>query len=249
MVSAPTTCTPATITVNAYEATYTCNSNETLQNGVCVSQCPAGTYPNGEICLPDEQVVATPSSIKCVATPYLSGNKWLCDSQEDADELLNDPSKTTTYVGAADQVCVADDPTTGMYFCQSGADAKSNNGTLAMMRKDYKSTCAGVKKNYMDLSNNLTSLLLIQSGMNNGSTQLTSAQTALTSIYTQLNCASPPNAQVTALCTQIQAGAAAIGTDSSNISSVLSSITTPIQSAISSRDSLLASIKNFQCSL
>jgi len=85
--------------------------------------------------------------------------------------------------------------------------------------------------------------------MSNGSTQLTTAQTALRSIYSQLNCASPPNAKVTALCNQIQAGATAIGLDTTNINNILMNITVPIQAALSSRSSLLASIKNFQCPL
>ena len=85
--------------------------------------------------------------------------------------------------------------------------------------------------------------------MSNGATQLTTAQTALRSIYSQLNCASPPNAQVTTLCNQIQAGATAIGQDSTDINSVLMNITMPIQAAMASRSSLLASIKNFQCDL
>ena len=248
-VSSQESCTPPTITRSNYPAKYSCNKNETLQNGTCVSKCPEGTYPSGELCVANEQVVPAPASIKCTSTPYLSGKKWLCDTQVDAEALLQNPSPTTTYVGAADQLCVSDDPTTGMYFCQSGAEAKDNSEDVNNMRSNYMKTCAAVTKNYLDLSGTITSLMLIQDGMSNGTTQLTSAQTALRSIYAQLNCSSPPNARVTALCNQIQAGAAAIGQDSTDVNNVLMNITMPIQAALASRSSLLASITNFQCPL
>jgi hypothetical protein len=166
-----------------------------------------------------------------------------------AAELLKKPTPTTSYVDPNDQVCVADDPTTNMYYCESGADARANTDLIGTIRTNYKATCANVKKNYMDLSNNITSLLLIQSGMTTGKDQLAAAKTSLDGIYTRLNCANPSSAQVTAICTRIQAGATAIGTDSTDIGSVLAKITGPIQDAMTNRDSLLASIKNFQCSL
>jgi hypothetical protein len=248
-ISSQTSCTPPTTTRTNYAAKYSCNKNETLENGACLSKCAEGSYPNGELCMASEQIVPAPSSIKCTSTPYLKGKKWMCDTQADLDALLKGPSATTTYVGNADQVCISDDPTTGMYFCESGTDAKNNTGAVDTIRDSYSRTCSSVTKNYLDLSGSLTSLILIQSGMSNGSTQLTTAQTALRSIYSQLNCASPPNAQVTTLCNQIQSAATAIGLDTTNINNILMNITVPIQAALSSRSSLLASIKNFQCPL
>ena len=249
-ISSSTTCVAAPSTTRTgYAATYKCNSNETMLNGVCTTKCPEGTYPDGELCVPEQKVVAIPSTIKCISTAFGSSKKWLCDTEAAAAALLKDPSKTTSYVDPNDQVCIADDPTTNMYYCQSGADAKEKTGFLREIKMDYRATCDNVKKNYFDLSNNLTSLLLIQSGMSTGRDELARAKTALDSIYTQLNCANPASAQVTAICTQIQTGSTAIGIDSNDIGSVITNITAPIQAAISSRDSLLASITNFQCSL
>jgi hypothetical protein len=249
LISSDTTCTAQSTNRTGYPATYKCNSNETLLNGVCTTKCPEGTYPDGELCVPEEKVVPVPSTIKCKSSAFGAGKKWLCDKQEDAAALLIDPSPTTSYVDVNDQVCVAEDPTTSMYYCQSGADAKNKTGFIDKIKIDYKATCDNVKKNYIDLSNNITSLLLIQSGMTTGKDQLASARTALNGIYTKLNCANPTSTQVTAICTQIQSGATAIGTDSTDIGTVLANITTPIQAAMTSRDSLLASITNFQCSL
>jgi hypothetical protein len=249
LVSSETTCVAPSVKRDGYAAGFTCNSNETMLNGICTTKCPEGTYPDGQLCVPEEKIVPAPSTIKCTSSPFGTKKKWLCDKREDAAALLKDPSPTTSYVDVNDQVCVADDPTTSMYYCQSGADAKNNTGFIDKIRIDYRATCDNVKKNYIDLSNNITSLLLIQSGMTTGKDQLASARTALNSIYTKLNCANPASAQVTAICTQIQSGANAIGTDSTDIGSVLTNITGPIQTAMTSRDSLLASITNFQCSL
>ena len=246
-ISSATTCSPQDFTPTGYAAIFTCNSNETLKNGICISKCPEGTFPDGELCVSKIKVITPPSSIKCVSSAFGSFKKWTCDTSAGAAELLKDPSSTTTYVDPADQICIADDSDAGMYYCQSGAEAKEGTRALDIVRNDYSKTCSNVKKSYMDLSNNLTSLLLIQSGMTNGSTQLTTAKTALDSILTQLNCETPPNTRVAALCTQIRNGSTAIGTDSTNISSVLSNITPSIQAAMTSRDSLLSSIANFKC--
>lgn len=246
LISTATTCTPPTTTRTGYQAVFTCNSNETVQNGICVSKCPDGTYPDGELCVSKMKVVAAPSSIKCVSSAFGNYKKWTCDTNEDAAALLKNPSNDTTYVDPADQVCIAEESDAGMYYCQSGEEAKTNSNTIMTVKGNYAKTCANIKKNYIDLSNNLTSLILIQSGMSNGSTQLTTAKLTLNSIYTQLNCAAPTT-QMAGLCTQINNGATAIGTDSTNISSVLANITPSIQAAMSSRDSLLSSITNFKC--
>jgi hypothetical protein len=249
LVSSATTCTAQPVKRDGYAAGYTCNSNETLLNGVCTTKCPEGTYPDGQLCVPVAKVVSIPATIKCTSSPFGNKKKWLCDTAEMATALLKNPTPTTSYIDPEDQICVADDPTTNMYYCESGADAKENTGFMGKVRMNYKATCDNVKKNYMDLSNNITSLLLIQSGMTTGRDQLAAAKTSLDSIYTKLNCANPASAQVTAICTRIQTGATAIGTDSTDIGTVLANITTPIQAAMTSRDSLLASITNFQCSL
>jgi hypothetical protein len=104
-------------------------------------------------------------------------------------------------------------------------------------------------KNYVDLSNNITSLTLIQSGMTSSRNKVVEIKTTLDNIHRQLNCSSPVSPKVSAICNQISNASSAVNNNSSNIGSILTNITTPIQAALSSRDSLLASIRNFQCSL
>ena len=120
-----------------------------------------GTYPDGDLCVPEEKVVRPPANIGCTSSPYGTAKKWFCTSEESVAALLKDPSPTTTYVDPNDQVCVSDDPTTNMYFCESGADAKGNTGALDNIRTNYNATCRNVKKNYLDLSNNITTLLIL----------------------------------------------------------------------------------------
>jgi hypothetical protein len=242
-----TSCTPPSLTRKAITPEVKCNKNETSQNGMCVTKCPEGTYPNVEGCKTSIKVVPVPRSIQCVSSAFGSKKKWVCNTPDEAEALLKDPSDITTYVDPDDQVCVSDDSDTGMFYCQSGAEAKANSGVINTIRNNHAKTCANIKKSYIDLSDNLTSLLLIQSGMSNGNTQLTTAKTALDAIYTQLNCASPPNAQITTLCNAIRYGSTEISTDSTNISSVLSNITPSIQSAINTRNTLSSSMQNYNC--
>jgi len=250
LISTDSTCTVKPVPrTGAYNVTSSCNSNETLLNGMCTTNCPDGTYPDGELCVSVKKKITPPTTIGCTSSRFGTVTKWFCESETAAASLVKDPSTTTSYVEIKDEVCVTDDPTTKMYFCQSVADIKKNTGFGDKLRSDYDSTCDNVKKNYFDLSNNITSLLLIKSGMTTGKDQLAAARTALNNIYTSLICDRPSSPQVSAMCTQIQNGATAIGSDSTDIATVLTAITPSIEAALNSRDSLLASISNFQCSL
>jgi hypothetical protein len=237
------------LTQRSVTSSILCNSNETYLNGLCISKCPDGTYPNGELCITVKKKIPPPATIRCTSSLFGNVTKWFCESETAAANLVKDPSLITTYVEMKDEVCVTNDPTTKMYFCQSVADIRNNTGFGDKLQSDYYSTCDNVKKNYFDLSNNLTSLILIQSGMGTGRDQLAGAKTALNNIYTSLICDRPSSPQVSAMCTQIQTGANAIGSDSTSIGTVLTNLMPSIQAAVTSRNSLLASITKFQCSL
>jgi hypothetical protein len=251
----PTTCAQPTIQRTGYLATAVCSSNEETINGICLSKCAAGTTRNGEICVGTAPTIPPPASIACKKTPLIrrevvtgefqGASKWLCDKQEDANTLLKG-SGSATYVKPFDEVCISDDPDTAMYYCEKKSDIDAKNGTLNMARADHKTTCSKLTKNFFDISNNMASILLMQAGMSNGSTQLSTVKTALNSIYTQLSCASNPPSTA-AVCSQLNTGASYIGERSTNISGVLSSMTSIFQSAGEYRDSLRASMIKFQC--
>jgi hypothetical protein len=198
-----------------------CMKGEDLVQGKCISACPTGMYPNGSVCLPVKRVIDTPSSIACIRTPYGSIQKWLCDTRNDALSLVKDPSAITSYIKPTDLVCTADDPTTAMYFCESVADVIQSSNTSIGLSKNYSVTCNNLKKNYTDLSNNLTNLTVIKNSIDDGSATLGTATTALNAVYAQLKCSTTPATNdIKILCAQLQQGIKTISGDSSSVNSL-----------------------------
>lgn len=240
-----TTCSPAPVPIptGQYTPTIACNQGEELVNGKCISSCPDGTYPDGNRCSPTKQIVPVAAGIKCISTKFGAVNKWLCDSKEDADKIINGPSKTTSYAKPDDQICVSDDPTTAMYYCQTVAEALSDSTTSATMQSDYKATCGVLVNTYMDLSSNLMNLNIIRASITDGSTTLSAATTALNSVYTQMKCSTAPaNSQIQSLCTQIQQGINTIGADSTTVKTQLDRFIATITSLLDARSNLKTSI-------
>ncbi len=240
-----TTCSPAPVPIptGQYTPTIACNQGEELVNGKCVSSCPDGTYPDGNICSSRKQIVSPPSSIKCISTKFGAVNKWLCDSQDDANALINGKSKNIGYANPDDQICVSDDPTTAMYFCQTLTEALNESTTSANIQNNYKATCGTLMKTYMDLSNNLMNLNVIRASITDGSTTLEAATTGLNSVYTQLKCTTAPaNSQIQTLCTQIQQGMNTISADSTTVKAQLDRFISTITSLLDARSNLHASI-------
>lgn len=242
----PTTCGPAPVPIptGQYTPTIACNQGEELVNGKCISSCPEGTYPDGNTCSPTKQIVPTPGGIKCISTKFGAVNKWLCDSQEDANMITEGPSnKNTAYANLNDQICISDDPTTAMYFCQTVAEALSDSTTSATIQNNYKATCDNLVKTYMDLSNNLMNLSIIRASITDGSTTLAAATTGLNSVYTQMKCATAPaNSQIQSLCTEIQRGMNIIGADSTTVKTQLDRFIATITSLLGARSNLQTSI-------
>ena len=245
-----TKCLTGSITRDSVDsvASYSCNSNEILKNGVCMSKCPEGTAPDGEICVPEMKVVELKSdtTIKCKSSPYKDSKKWLCESSDDLESLLKNPTSTTTYVSPTDQVCASQNATTMMYFCITGAEAKNGLNPLNILEKDFTKTCQSITKSYTDLSNNLTNLIKIQAGMQSGSLKLGTAKDNLNSIYNQMSCTSASGKKAD-LCKQINDTASSVGTNSSDVSTTLTKVIPSLQSALDSRDSLLGYKRKFLC--
>lgn len=236
---------PATTTATG---TYRCNSNENLINGVCVSKCPDGSYPDGEVCS-SQAVIApfsTPNEIKCAPTNFLSSTRWLCESQKDMTSLLTKAPKNKSYVRKTDQVCVTESATTKMYYCVTGAEAMANVDALETIKLDFGKTCTSITKNYVDLSNNLTNLIKIQNGMSNGGAILGTASDTLNSIYRQMSCDGSSGAKAT-LCDQIKKAAVSVKTNSSDVTTTLNTVIPSLTTALGTRDSLLVYKSKFQC--
>lgn len=227
---------------------YLCNENEILQNGVCTSKCPDGTAPDGDICVPQLKVVELTSeaNISCTSSRYLQGKKWMCASFKDLTSLLQNPTPITTYIGPKDQLCVKTDNTTMMYFCMTAAEAVNGLDAITSLETDFNKTCQTITKSYVDLSNNLTNLIKIQTGMQNGGTKLGTAKDSLNRIYDQMSCGTASDNKLN-LCNQIKNAASTVGTKSSDVLTKLNEVIPNLQSALNSRDSLLGYKTKFQC--
>ena len=240
------TCTPLNTTPTVLYDIEVCNKNEILKGGICIS-CPEGKFPDGEMCVGEPKVVEAPSTIKCTSSPFGSVKKWLCQTQEDQDALLKNPSVITSYVSAKDQICLADDPTTLMYFCQTVEDVQNNTGYGYNLRDNYYSTCDQLTKNYTDLSGSMLSIKNIMNGLTEGTLKLSEAKTTLTSIYNKLKCDTTPTDQNKLICQQLQNAANAIGSNSTDIQNTLNSIIVNIAQTFNVQESLLKNLISFNC--
>ncbi len=248
-----TTCTPAATTVSSKPVGTVCNANEEVVNEICVSKCPSGTYAKGELCVSEKTVVPMPASVSnCIATPYGNYKKWLCDKSSDicaatceATKLLKDPTNDTTYVDPNDQVCVSDDPTLKMYYCETGEVAKVRGPSASEARDSYDSSCDNLIKNYTDLSGALNTIATIKEDMLYGKTTIGGAQTSLESVYTNL-CATITPAN-TSICSKINTAKASIKDDYDSVSLALNNAISPIHQALDSRNSLRYELYKFKC--
>jgi hypothetical protein len=252
-----TQCTPTTILRTGISVTVNCNKNEEAINGICVSKCPAGTFASGDLCVSNRTVVPIkPGITACVSTPYGRYKKWLCDQKTDkctgaceAAKLLKDPDSNTTFVDPNDQVCISDDPTTKMYYCQKGSEAKLDAAGDAAdtntSRTDYGNTCDHLTKNYTDLSGSLNTLATVQSDLTYGRTTIGSARDALQSVYNNLNCATSQDNKT--ICDKVIAGKNDISSNYTSVDAALTSAMSPIQQALDSRNVLRNQLYEFRC--
>jgi hypothetical protein len=243
-------CTPKPISRTRYEEgdSYTCGSNEILYKGVCVSNCPAGTKKIEQSCIEGFQASS------CTKTTFGSYNKWLCDNQALATEMLDsNPDKN-------DQICIADDPTTGMYFCESVNDILKNTGFINQVRTDYSFSCDRFMKTYTDLSNNLTNIVNMQSGMTNATTQLGNALVTLKQIYDGISCDenavnkcynnpgdSVCNDSNVRRCVEIKKASDEVKLDNDTINASLNSIKPNVTNITNERTSLVELLNNYKC--
>jgi len=241
-----------------------CASGLKLVGGVCVHPCGDGYTEDGDYCQPIMNTVDVPSSINCVKTPYtysnkyegaasISVNKWLCDSNQDQYMLLLGPSGssivagTSSYVDKNDIICYADDSSTGMYYCQNYIDAM--NQADDSERADFSSSCDLMTKAYLDLSNNLTSILSAQTTTQNASLQVAAIETTLKSIIEKMcgTSGSGSGSGSSTTCNSLRTQLAALNSNINSGSGAISGVLTPVGVATSSRDILIKLLRNMKC--
>jgi len=242
--------------------TLRCPQGLELVGGTCLHPCGEGYTNNADYCEPNVTTVDLPDTINCVKTPYtysskyegssMTVDKWLCDSDYDQQMLLEGPSETSivggtmAYVKKNDIICYADDASTGMYYCQSYSDAI--NQVESTQRTDFSKSCDSMTKAYMDLSDNLTSLLSATTTAQNASVQVAAMQMVLESVIDKMcgssgSSGSSRSATCNSLRTQLMALKSNINSGSGAVQGVLS----PINIATSSRDKLIRLLRDMKC--
>jgi len=253
-----TDCIPSSVPRAFTLPSFTCPTGMSLADTVCVQPCPSGMVEDSGYCEPIIEKITPPQTIKCAKTPYitttisvsgssqtLQASKWLCDTYDDADALLKgpDPGPTVqTYVGPNDMICTTDDPTVGLYYCQSMED--TINQVTDTQPENYKITCDNLTKAYLDLSNNLTILMEAKTTATTSSVQVAAIEVTLRSVIGQM-CGSTGSrgSSCTSLWTYLNALNTNIGSGTGGVSGILD----PINVAVSSQNSLRAMLTDMKC--
>jgi hypothetical protein len=272
-----TDCIPSSLPRAFTLPSFTCPTGMSLADTVCVQPCPSGMVEDSGYCEPIIEKISPPAAIKCTERPYitttisvsgssksLQASKWLCDKYDDADALFAGPARgstvdtyvgtTQTYVGPNDMVCTTDDPTVGLYYCQSVDDHA--NAVSDTQPENYKITCDNLTKAYLDLSNNLTILMEAKTTATTSSAQIAAIEVTLRSVIEQ-TCGSTGSggsrgsrgstgsggSSCTSLWTYLNALNTNIGSGTGGISGILN----PIDVAVSSQNSLRAMLTDMKC--
>lgn len=263
-VDTGTGCRGASKPRDSVAPSYSCPSSLRRVDNVCVFPCGPGLEMKGEYCesIPAISAPNTGSgsgSIKCMKTSQgfstkyqessgssLRVNKWLCDSEDDLNRLLvgyKPNTGTTYYVNQNDIVCVSDDSSTGMYYCQSVSDAV--NGVETSQRDNYSQSCDNLVKAYYDLSGNLDILSNARTNAQNAKVQVANIKITLDGVYASL-CGNSRDGS-SAICTRLESQLNQLTQNINASDGATSNVLNPIQIAIASRDNLVAQMTKFHC--
>jgi hypothetical protein len=197
-------------------------------------------------------VVALPTTIKCAAQTFGAVRQYLCESEEDAEQIIKGPTdKTRTYLGPADQVCVTDDPDSGIYTCKDLTQSPDDPEDFRFkLQEDYETTCDNIVKNYLDISSNLVALNAMKDTISSSTTGLDTTRSNLNTLYMNMKCVGmTATGRPKTICDAIKAGLDEIGSQGRITQGVLEQVTGPLQRMVDSRTSLKGSVDSFRCDL
>jgi hypothetical protein len=197
-------------------------------------------------------VIALPTTIKCSAQTFGTVKQYLCESEEDATKIIAGPTdKTRTYLAPGDQVCVTDDPDTGIYTCKDLTQSPDDPEDFRFkLQEDYETTCDNIVKNYLDISSNLVSLNTMKDTISSSTTGLDTTRSNLNTLYMNMKCVGMTGAGRTkTICDAIKAGLDELGSQGTITKGVLDQVTAPLQRMVDSRNSLKGSVDSFRCDL
>ena len=247
-----------------------CPGDLKLVAGTCLHSCGPGYTEDGDYCEPIISQLNVPSTIKCTPAPFgysskyqgsggiFSVKKWMCDTEDDMAALIKGPydenatsgslvKGISTYINENDVVCYADDASTGMYYCQSIADAVAK--TPNTERTDYSATCNSLVNAYTDLSNNLTSISSRTNLAQNAQIQVASIQATLQKVVNNMcgTGSSSSSGSTSATCNALRIQLGALNSNINAGSGVVSGILSPVTVALSSRDKLVVLLREMKC--
>jgi hypothetical protein len=152
---------------------------------------------------------------------------------------------TSAYVNPNDIICYADDSSTGMYYCQSYTEAinQLDDG----QRTDYSTSCDSMKKAYIDLSNNLTTLLSAKTTAQNASAQMAAIEITLQSVIGQMCGTGSGSGSSSTTCNSLRTQLASLNSNINSGSGAISGVLSPISVATSSRDNLIKLLRGMKC--
>ena len=256
------TCSGSSESKTVKSTVYTCAPGLELNGYRCLRPCEAGTVKDGDYCIQEVSIIDPGEEIKCLKTSYAytgdsgSGssktiNKWLCDSQSDANALVKGtPDSATAYVRDNDILCVSSgDPTVSMYTCKKVVEPLLTNilnglHLPSVFNMDYSYMCDNLRRAYADLSNNINIIQTSSNAYANIDTKSRNILTTLEGIEESL-CAGEVGSSD--YCNAIQTDIQMIMNYTTQNTG--SSTQSPVHLALTSRDALLAQISKFQCKL
>jgi hypothetical protein len=226
-----------------------------------VSSIP--TYPivkEGFLASAGSGVMTPPSRIRCskttlntVATPSLlqsGGNTWLCADQTNANQLIaGDTTLKMAYISRNDAICISQDEDGTIYTCMDSRLDLEEDMSTENEFDNYITACNAYYVKYIDISNALTTLKLMQDTISNNNASLESSKAILNTMYTSYKCdnASSFTDGQKKVCNAVEQTRASIANDATQSKSLGDILMTSIKPALDSRAGLIRTLREYRC--
>jgi hypothetical protein len=226
----------------------------------CIPKYPSTVLRESFLASAGTGVMVPPSKIKCSkvglnATPANSmvqsgGKTWLCADQTNANKLVaGDTTLRMAYISRNDIICVAQDGSGTIYTCMDpGLDPYDESPANEYM--NYTTSCNAFYVKYLDISNALTTLQIMQTTILGNQSSLQESQAILDAMHKSYKCDTMPSTYTEGqkkVCNAIVQARSAITSNVSKSSSLGAIIMESIRPALQSRTDLIKSLREYHC--